>query len=119
MTTRYYRNADGRYLGAFGAGVAVPSGAIEVATPPRDARQTWTGQEWGPAPVDPVLVPLAAVLTRIILGGHLDAVLAALQQNPSAAALLMNVREGVYSTDPDARALLAGVGADPDVILAP
>ena len=45
MTTKYYADSSGAYLGAFD-GAAPPSGATEVASAPDDARQVWTGSAW-------------------------------------------------------------------------
>jgi len=54
MTTKYYVDANGAYLGGFvsltrGDEVfqpAVPEGAIEVEAPPADGRMVWTGSAW-------------------------------------------------------------------------
>ena len=50
--TRFFRDAAGRYIGAF-AGVEPPAGAIEVAAPPVDARQVWSAGAWQPLPPPP------------------------------------------------------------------
>lgn len=47
--TKFYRDSDGRYIGAF-VGAPPPAGAIEVATPPQDARQLWSAGAWQPVP---------------------------------------------------------------------
>ena len=114
---RYWRNAAGAYLGGFEA--SPQTGAIEVAAPPADARATWAGQGWAEPPADRRIVPLGTVLFRIVAGGHLNTVLAVLQAEPDAAATLLTLREGIYSDDAQASALLALAGADPAVILAP
>lgn len=49
MSTRYFVDQDGAYVGAF-AGASPPSGAIEVPTPPQDARQLWSAGAWQPVP---------------------------------------------------------------------
>lgn len=117
MTLRYFRAADGAYLGAFTD--SPPAGAIQVPGPPQDARATWNGTAWAEPTPEPHLVPLAVVLHRLILTGRLDAMLTVLQAQPAARAQLLAIREGIYATDAMARALLAVAGADPDVILAP
>lgn len=50
MTTKYYVDANGAYLGGFD-GAEPPDGAVEVATAPQDARQIWTDGAWGAIPV--------------------------------------------------------------------
>jgi hypothetical protein len=49
MTVRYFANASGVYLGAFGPGTTPPAGAIEVPAP-ADARQMWLNGAWQAAP---------------------------------------------------------------------
>lgn len=115
---RYYRLGSA-YLGAFGGDAQPPAGAVEVPAPPQNAAATWNGAAWIEPPAPRVLVPLGTVLFRIVAGGHLNAVLAVLQAEPEAAALLLTLREGIYADDAQASALLAAAGADPAVILAP
>lgn len=45
MTT-YYVDQSGKYLGAFGPGVAAPAGGIAVDVAPEDARQIWQDGAW-------------------------------------------------------------------------
>ena len=47
MKTKYYVDSFGCYLGGF-AGAQPPAGAIEVNSPPEDARQKWDGLKWLP-----------------------------------------------------------------------
>ncbi len=45
--TKFYRDSNGRYKGAFGPGVKVPEELIEVATPPQHAKYfTYINNEW-------------------------------------------------------------------------
>lgn len=115
---RYYRNGTA-YIGGYGDGAEPPAGAVEVPAPPQNAAATWNGAAWIEPPPPRVLIPLGTVLFRIIAGGHLNAVLAVLQAEPTAAATLLTLREGIYADDAQASALLAAAGADPAVILAP
>jgi len=65
---KYYVDAGGSFLGGFAGPIVdgvekdhpdVPAGATEVTGPPEDARQTWDGAKWSPAPAgDPA--PLEA-----------------------------------------------------------
>lgn len=52
MTTKFYVDAEGIYLGGF-AGVQPPAGAVEVPEPPEDARQVYDldMQSWGAVPL--------------------------------------------------------------------
>lgn len=51
MTTKYFINSDGRFVGAFGEGAEPPAGVIEVESPPPiHADQPWRFPGWGPSP---------------------------------------------------------------------
>lgn len=73
MTTRYFIDASGKYLGAFVSGAKPPTAGVEVDSPPEDARQLWTGSEW----VDPDQVVRAFIaaerykreLAGVVVGG--------------------------------------------------
>lgn len=54
---------------------------------------------------------------RIVASGRLSALSAVLDAAPSARALLMGLREGIYADDQQARALLTAAGLDPDEVL--
>lgn len=45
MTTRYFRDADGNYVGGYD-GVEPPDWAIEVPFPPESGAQKWNGEKW-------------------------------------------------------------------------
>lgn len=82
-----------------------------------DARATWSGSAWiEPAP-ERRLVPLGTLAARIVASGRLSALSAVLDAAPSARALLMGLREGIYADDQQARALLTAAGLDPDEVL--
>lgn len=53
MTTRYFADLAGNYLGGF-SGAEPPPAAVEVPLPPADARMVWDGSTWldvmGPPP---------------------------------------------------------------------
>lgn len=46
MTTMFFVDAQGAYIGAFGDGAVPPEGAVEVSDPPPQGDAKWTGQEW-------------------------------------------------------------------------
>lgn len=58
MSTRYYVDASGRYIGGFAETevngevfkASAPAGAIEVVEPPQHAQQPWLGDRWGDVP---------------------------------------------------------------------
>lgn len=52
---RYFVDPDGAYIGAF-AGAQPPAGAVQVPSPPADARQVWSGGAWQPLPPPPYRV---------------------------------------------------------------
>jgi hypothetical protein len=118
MTTRFFRNTAGEYLGGYGGGANPPLGAVEVPVPPRDARAVWVNGSWfEPAP-PPRLVPLGVLAARIIASGKLADLAAVLDAQPEARESLMALTEGVYENDTQARAILTAAGLDPDAILA-
>jgi hypothetical protein len=69
-------------------------------------------------PPPPVYVSRLTVVDRLIAAGKLADALAALASDPVIEAR-WNAATEIATDDPTARALLAAVGADPDVILAP
>ena len=73
---------------------------------------------WTPSPPQRRLVPLGTVLFRVEVLGATPALQAAIAADQATRELLLKLEEGIYSDDPQARALLSAVGADPDVVLA-
>jgi len=71
-----------------------------------------------PLPAPPRYVPKLLIVDRLIAAGQADAALAALAADP-ITKLRWDAAVEIAADDPSARALLAGIGADPDVILAP
>lgn len=59
METKYFVDADGKYIGAF-TGVEPPDGAVEVPVAPSDARQMWNNEAWGDIVQDIDLTAYAA-----------------------------------------------------------
>jgi hypothetical protein len=52
MTTRYYVDSDGAYLGGWDGdtGTQPPDGAIQVPFAPNHASQVWDGEKYGATP---------------------------------------------------------------------
>ncbi len=48
---KYYVDQEGKYLGGWDQNP--PQGAVEVPYPPPDARQGWTGEDWGAVAATP------------------------------------------------------------------
>jgi hypothetical protein len=69
--TLFYVDANGVYLGGY-AGAEPPNGAIEVSSPPEDARQIWDGGsgEWLPVPA-PIIESVTArqFKMQLVIGG--------------------------------------------------
>lgn len=51
MSTRYFVDPGGTYLGGFD-GAEPPRGSVEVPAAPEDGRQKWDGRGWSPKPSD-------------------------------------------------------------------
>jgi hypothetical protein len=66
-----------------------------------------------------VLVPKRLIVDRLEAAGKLAAARAALDAADLYTRERWNVRDAIYADDETARTLIAGVGADPDAILAP
>ena len=84
--TKYYVDPDGVYLGGFSMPKSsgkepkhpkVPTGAIEVPTPPGDARQLWANAAWGEAPPR-APSPRDEFRSRVQVAASLDDIQAAL-----------------------------------------
>lgn len=71
----------------------------------------------GVAQPSPRYVPVATVRERMEAVGLWEALVALLPM--SQLAKVLSLRDGLDANDPQVRAALAAVGADPDVILAP
>jgi len=62
--TKYYVDNAGAYIGGFD-GANPPAGAVEVPTPPADARQVWSGNAWQAVELSPYdTATLNAALTE-------------------------------------------------------
>lgn len=70
----YYRDSSNNYIGAFeGDTKAVPAGAIQVPTPPKDGRMKWDGSQWvEPAPLKDTFVDERRKLALLQAGVNLE-----------------------------------------------
>lgn len=74
MTTQYFVDGEGNYIGGFD-GVEPPDGSIEVPSAPEDARQVWSNGAWGPIPVTvPDRVSSRQFKLQLLASGLLDQV---------------------------------------------
>lgn len=79
------------------------------------ARMRLAAEQPGPARH---LVPKLLVVDRLIAAGKLSDAVAALAASSLAIQQRWAAASQIYSDDPDALALLAAIGADPETILA-
>jgi hypothetical protein len=92
MTTQYYRDATGHYLGGFSVEIDPPFGGIEVPHPPADARAVWdaeteTWQEPAPSLPDLTARQLRLMLLNIgITPAMVDAEIAAIADETERTA---------------------------------
>ncbi len=115
---RHYRLGVA-YLGAFGAGTTVPPGAVEVPSPPADARAAWNGAGWTEPEPPPHRVLRGTIVDRLIAAGLDNAAEAVLAAAGPQVRRRWESRWWVWSNDPDAIAILTAAGATVGVILAP
>ena len=82
MTTKYYVDAAGGYLGGF-VGAEPPAGAIEVAEPPANGSDIWDGKQFKPAPPTvPERVPMLSAHLELLAAGWMPAIDAVIEQMP-------------------------------------
>jgi len=94
----------------------------EIVFGPLAIRDDWTPADLFAKHAEPPrrTVLKSVIISRLIEAGKIDAAKAALEQDASAYARWWAPdRPAINHDDPDAIALLQGIGADPDVILAP
>ncbi|MGO3934774.1 hypothetical protein [Rhodopseudomonas pseudopalustris] len=69
--------------------------------------------------IEPRLVPKRYIIDRLHTAGKLDAAMAALAAADTYTQQRWITRDSVYFNDPTCLAVLAAIGADPAVIMAP
>jgi len=69
--------------------------------------------------IEPRLVPKRYIIDRLHAAGKLDAAMAALAAADTYTQQRWMTRDSVYADDPTCLAVLAAIGADPAVIMAP
>ena len=72
-----------------------------------------------PEPEQRRYVPKSLIVRRLDAAGLLEAANAGLPQLPLIQQRLWDAHTDIWSEDPDTRAFLTAIGADPDAILAP
>jgi hypothetical protein len=107
--TRFYVDAAGVYLGGFD-GAEPPENAIEVSTPPDDARQVWDGSAWGAIPADPPPKPTPLAWLERLPEAKQDAIATAAMGNASINLWLLKAA-GVPEIDVTDPRTIAGVQA--------
>ena len=118
MTTKYYRDEAGNYLGAYGGiNPVIPAGAIEVSHPPQHGRDKWDGEAWVSVEEPSYRVAKLTIVERLIAAGKAEAAQAALNANAALSLMWNSAPETVPHDRADIRQFLTAIGADPDVIL--
>lgn len=72
MSTRYFVDAQGNYLGGFD-GSEPPAGSVEVLSPPADGRQKWNGSQWLASPEADAELVLKQQIDAEFTAANLDA----------------------------------------------
>lgn len=110
MTTKFYVDADGNYLGGFD-GADPPEDAVKVTSAPADARQVWSDGAWGDVPE--VFHPLTprqfwlAALTADITEADVDAEIEAMDEPDRSEASINKNYAVIYERDSTLIAQLA------------
>lgn len=110
---RYFVDADGVFLGGFDRGIPAPNGGIQVSSAPEDARQRWTGSEWGAPPVAvPVSVSSYKASRALLRAGLLDDVEAIMADptTPREMVLAWNRATEFERSSPTVAAIAAALG---------
>lgn len=82
MTTKYYVNAAGLYLGGF-VDAEPPQDAVEVPEPPAHGSDIWDGKQFLPAPpVVPERVPMLSAHLELLAAGWMPLIDAVIDQMP-------------------------------------
>lgn len=64
MSTQFFVDAEGRFIGGFGDGAVPPEGAVEVMVAPPSGAAIWTDGAW----VEPVPVPEVISFAQMMAG---------------------------------------------------
>lgn len=111
MTTQYFVDGQGNYLGGFD-GATPPDGAIEVPEAPTDARQIWAGNAWGAVPPAIPVPPTPREWLERLSPATQATITAAAAKDASGALLLWLLKaSGNPTIDVTAAETVAGVQA--------
>lgn len=117
--TKYYIDANGKYLGAMSESIKPPKGWIEVPTAPDDGSQTWKDGKWS-AFTQRRMVSKSVVQDRLIAKDKMKMAYQMLTSSPNQFAKWFAPNHpAIYCDDPDAVAFVTALGLDPKEILAP
>jgi len=113
VITRYFANTGGDYLGGY-AGAEPPEGAVEVDSPPEDARDVFNGNAWvkyAPPVTVPQTVTRRQARQALFLAGLLDSVEPAIAAIPDVTQRRLAQIEWEDSLEFDRkRPLVIGIG---------
>lgn len=119
MTTIFYVDKDGKYLGGMSEEIQPPGGWIAVPTPPQDASQIYKDGNWSEYKPR-LLVSKSTVQDRIIAKNKMADAWQMMVANPNQLAKWFAPNHpAVYCDDPEATAFVQALGLDPKEILAP
>jgi len=114
MTTKYYVDELGSYLGAF-VGAEPPVGAIEVPVPPSSGADIWDGEAFQPAPPTvPARVPMLSAHLELIAAGWMPEIDAFIERMPgpdrSMARVWLDKALTMARNHPLVLSILAAIG---------
>lgn len=72
MSTQYFVDSNGRFLGGF-SDAEPPENSIEVPSPPDDGRQKWDGAQWLPLEAEPITPEQTIKLFTAAVQSYMDA----------------------------------------------
>lgn len=110
MSTEYFVDANGAYLGAFVDGATSPEGAVNAPYAPDDARQVWDGSAWSAIPTPAPVPPSPREWLERLSPTTQQAISAAAIANPSILLWLLKA-SGSTAIDVTLAETVAGVGA--------
>lgn len=108
--TKFYVDAQGRYLGGFD-GAEPPDGAIEVSSPPEHGTDIWTNGAWTIIPIVPEQVTMRQARLALLAAGLLANVDTSIDSLPSPTKEAARIEWDYSSTVERHRGLVQSLGA--------